>query len=166
MALNLNEANARARIKTVIDAVGSEGAVHDYQRWLKDWNELRTLFKVTIGSVDQLRGWMVTLQDMTQEEEAFGVQGDGVVHVRYAYKMIGIMSVDDSETTEKTFVTKTLDVVQALDQDAQLNSGNYEDGGNSYFVSEACQRTSFDYRMFAGVLCHYVEIIKVVEEMV
>ncbi len=166
MALNLNEAKARAKIKAIVDVVGDEGNVYDYQRWLTDWNALRTLFKVTVGAADQLRGWTVTLQEMSQEDETFGVQGNATVHVRYTYKIIGIMSVDDSEATEKTFTTKALDVVQALDQDTSLNSATYEDGGSSKFVSESCDRVTFDYRMFAGVLCHYVEIFKVVEEMV
>ena len=166
MALNLNEAKARAKIKAIVDATGDEGSVYDYQRWLTDWNALRTLFKVTVGEVNQLRGWMVTLQDMSQEDETFGVQGNATVHVKYTYKIFGIMSVDDSEATEKTFTTKALDVVQALDQNTDLNSATYEGGGSSKFVSESCDRVSFDYRMFAGVLCHYVEIFKVVEEVV
>ncbi|KKL46112.1 hypothetical protein LCGC14_2348790, partial [marine sediment metagenome] len=47
MALNLNEAKARAKIKAIVDATGDEGSVYDYQRWLTNWNALRTLFKVT-----------------------------------------------------------------------------------------------------------------------
>jgi hypothetical protein len=161
-----NEANVRARILTVIKSVDDYGNAYDYARWLNDWNNLRTLFKTEIDNVAQLRGWTIELADIEQTIETFGVHGDGSVQVDYVYRIRGLMSLDDSEGTEKTFVAHALAVVAALDADSKLHTANYEDGANSNFVSEACSRAPFDHRMFAGVLCHVTEITKRVSEMV
>ena len=163
MALNLHESNARAKIKTVIEAVSGVGSVHDYMRWLNNMNTLKTLFVTN----SQLVGWMITMDRIRQVDEGMGgVQGSGTVHVWYEFRVIGVYSVDDSAETEKTFTTLALNVVQALDQNTDLNSNTYGGGASSDFVSTPCESGDFGYRMFAGVLVHYVEIKKVIEEVV
>ncbi len=155
------EATFRAAIKTAIEAAANEGQVHDYERLATDWNELLTLFKSTIGGVDQIRGWTITMERGRQE--VIGFQGGGTANtilVTYDYRIRGMMSVDDSEATEKTFTALVLSICQQLEGNASLTSA----------VLERDTPVVAEWRvfpgMFAGVLCHMAEILVNPQEVV
>jgi len=162
-----NEANARALILAAIKGVTNYGKAYDYERWSKKWADLRTIFMTEIGGSNLLRGWIVTLADMNQEQETFGAaHGDKTNVVSYIYRIRGFQACKDSDASEKTFHALALAIIAAIDSDGGLHTGNYEGGASSKFVSEACVSSGFDYRMFAGIPCHFVDISKVVMEMV
>jgi hypothetical protein len=121
----------------------------------------------TISNENILRGWTVTLASMEQDQQTFGAaHGDGSMLVKYVYRIRAFQAVKDDDASEKAFHAKVLAVIAALDADGNLHTANYEGGSSGYFVSEACVHSGFDYRMFAGVLCHFAEITKEVMEMV
>jgi len=157
----MNESVARAAIKTILEGVANIGQVYDYERYAKQWTALRSLFMADIGGTQRLRGWVITLTAVRQEPDTFM----GGTHVYYDFLIRGFEAVDDSSASEKTFKDLALAVIQALDGDTNLNSNDYEGGAAGRFVSQPCD-ADFDYRMFAGVLCHFVEIRKTVEEII
>lgn len=147
------EATIRAAIKTVLEGVSNVGKVYDYERFNSDWNELISLFKVTIGGTDQLRGWTITLQEWGEELITF--RGGGVAEtklVSYRYRVYGILGVDDSAATEKTLLALALSIAQALDESSTLRV--YDQDRAEPLVAAG----SVEYKMFAGVLVNYVEL--------
>ena len=165
--MSYNEDKARAKIKAIIAAVTDIGKVHDYERYANDWETLVTYYLATgIGASndEMLRGWNISLAEVRQEEETFGTSGDKAI--TYDYKIRGFYAVSDADASEKTFVTLALAVLAALDADPNLHSGLYESGSSSKFASEYVSRARFDFRLFCGVLVHYVEIDQEVQEVI
>lgn len=148
-----SETTIRARIKTVLLTVTNIGQVHDYERWADNWDDLLTLFKATVSGEYELRGWTVTLEDVTQEVITFQGGGTtGTVLVNYFYRVRGFLAVNDADASEKTMTALMLAAATALEADATLRSEALEK--ESPVVAAMHQ----EHRMFAGVLCHYVEM--------
>lgn len=155
------ETTIRARIKTVLEAVTDIGQVHDYERWVDGWDALLETFKTQVGDRDQIRGWIITLVRM--KPEIIGFQGGGITGTllaTYTYLVRGFLGVDDANATEKTMTALALAAAWALENDATLRSEALEK--EEPVVSELLQ----DYRMFGGVLCHYVEMKVTPQEVV
>lgn len=150
--MSYGEATIRARIKTVLETVSNIGQVHDYERWADDWNTLLTLFKSTISGTDQIRGWAITCEGWTQDLVGFGGFGDDAVLVSYSYRVRGWLGVDDSAETEKTMAALAGSAAAALEADATLQSKALDN------PEPVVRSVRLEYRMFAGVLCHYAEI--------
>jgi len=162
-----NEAKARALIKSILSGVTGIGKVHDYERYANNWNAMVNFYLATgIGETgeEMLRGWNISLADVSQEQESFGSSGNK--EVTYHYIIRGFHAVEDASATEKTFVALTLEVLDALDGNSQLHSANREGGSISYFDSEFAEQARFDFRMFGGVLVHYTEIHQRVMEVI
>lgn len=151
--MSYGETTIRARIKTVLQGVSNIGQVHDYERWTDDWDSLLSQFKTNVGGREQIRGWIITLAEMTPE--IIGFQGGGVtgtILATYTYLVRGFLGVDDEQETEKTMTALALAAAWALESDATLRSEDLDK--DTPVVSRLMQ----DYRMFGGVLCHYVEM--------
>lgn len=91
---------------------------------------------------------------MAQEYVSFGEK----IKRTYLWQIIGIMGLDDSAATQKTFATLAEDVVGALDADGDLHGASYHDCG-------AASLDVFEERLFGSVLCHYAEINLVLSEL-
>ena len=139
----MSEASIRAGIKSVLNTVADIGAVHDYERYPtnNDWSAFLTLFKATIGGVDQVRGWTLSRRSSSDS------MNNPVPH---AYIIRGMMSFKDSTETEKTFTTLIESVRTAFRADKTL-SGN---ALGHDFIQVSLQEPRF----FGGVLCHYCEL--------
>jgi hypothetical protein len=156
-----SETTYRAAIKTALEGVSNIGQVHDYERWMDDWANLLTLFKATISGVDQLRAWTISLYQAQQEVITFQGGGfDETILVRYTYRVRGYLALDDSAATEKTFTALVLAVMTALEASTTLQGAVLEREGP--VVSLA----TIEHRMFAGVLCHYAELLVHPQEVI
>ena len=147
----MSEATIRAAIKACVDTVGSEGVVHDYQRWNADWPAFLTLFKTKIGSQDYIRGWCISCTGNTNADRTL----DGGVIDSYEYTIRGIWGLDDSAASEKTALAKAIEIRDALRADATLGA---------FWDAEPASIPVFEARMFGDVLVHYTEIRQVVKE--
>jgi len=162
-----HEGQARAAIKTVLDGVANMGKVHDYERFADDWEALQTMYQADIAGVSQLRGWSISLEDMSQEQLTFGPPGTaGTDEVSYGYRIRGYMAVSDEDASEKTFVTLALTAKQALDDAAALHSSRLDQGAAGEFYGPPCPAARWDFRTFGDVLVHYAEIEILVKEVV
>jgi len=151
----MSEATARADIYSIVSGVSSIGRVHDYERWAVRWADHLDLFKTTIDGQQQIRGWTISCRSMPQGRLEFS----GAKLRTYTYKIRGYFGLDDGSASEKTAVALAEDVVEALDASDTLH-----DGG-SYYDALPASMDVFEPRLFGGVLCHYVEISQVVQEV-
>ena len=154
----MTEAIIRARIKTVVSGVANVGQVHDYERWNAGWPALVGQFEYN----GQLRGWIVT-SDGAVERQVIAFQGGGItdtILVTWQHKVRGFMALDDAAASEKTMAALAETIVNALEADATLWSQRFEK------EDPVVRSVGFSTVMFAGVLCHYVEIILRPQEIV
>lgn len=152
----MSEATIRAAINTIVDGVSNVGQVHDYMRWATDRTALDAVFKTTISGTDQIRAWMITCTGWAQEQMEFrAASSKRGLRRDYIYKIIGIMGVDDSAATEKTFIAIVEDVVEALDVAQTIRA----------YRAPPAHLSAYEYRMVGGILCHYAEITQEVEEV-
>ena len=166
MAHAYHEIEARALIKTIIDAVTDVGEVHNYERFADDWETLVSFFVTELADETQLlRGWTIGLESMRQSTVTFGGLNSGSSkQVDYTYKIRGWEAVSDEDQSELDFVAIVLEVMDDLDNNATLHSGNLEGSGGAFDADPVQAR--LDFRMFGSVLTHYVELTQVVREVV
>ena len=153
----MSEAAARTAVYNVVNGVTDKGVCYDYARWSADWSGFLDLFKTTVGAVEQIRGWMVTLRGMDPEPYNMGISQ---TLRTYHFRILGLMGIDDSAATEKTFAALTEDVAEALDAAATLHAQS------AYFFATEATIAVFEPRVFGGVLCHWTEINIDLQEVV
>jgi hypothetical protein len=138
-----------------VRGVSDVGLVYDYERHATEWGDFLDLFKTTIGNTTQVRGWMIGYRGIQSSENiTFGV--DKRVMRTHRFQIMGIMAIDDSASSEKTFAAMAEDVCDTLDSNATLQAFQ--------FVSPAV--LGFDPSPFAGILVHAAAITLEVTESV
>lgn len=144
------EATIRAALKTRLEAVTNIGRVHDYERWAPDWTDYLDLFKTTISSTAQIRGWTISCGGIGNRQVAYQFH-----RKEYEFVIRGYLGLDDSAATEKTAIALAVAVIEELEKYVKLNAtlevGTYSDAGWP-------RVETFETRMYGSVLCHYVEI--------
>jgi hypothetical protein len=150
----MSESAIRTAIYNAVDGVSNSGLVYDYERWAGDWSAFLDLFKTTISSTDQIRGWEVGYRGFEPDEP----REFSSVHLRrHRFLVTGVLGLDDSEGTEKTMSTLAETVADTIKDDATLK-------GLAFHAIEPIML--FEPRSFGGVLCHYVEITVSIAEVV
>jgi hypothetical protein len=136
-------------VKTILAAVSGIGVVHDYERYAVEASALKALF-VTGG---RLHGWTIT-RERTPSVYRTNVQTER----RHRFIIRGYYALDDSAASEKTFQ----DLVEAVEAAFRTNdtlNGTAE-------VAGPLQVERVGPVLFAGVLCHYVELSLEAQELV
>ena len=138
-----------AAIVAQLGGVTNIGAVHAYSRYIADWPTFLDQFKETVGGVEQIRGWFVTLANpaITNEPSAFRQRTR-----TYRFLITGILGVKDASATESTFIGLVEAVLDALDDETTLGVSGVVVGG----FSPECRIV--ELRQFGSVLCHVAEI--------
>jgi len=143
----MSEATIRAAIYSAVSGVTDVGLVHDYERFANEWPAFLELFKTTISSTTQVRGWMVGYRGIPQSRKQTFVPGKLGTERTHRFQVLGIMGINDSEESEKTFAALAEDVCDALDDDTTLHA-------KGTFPRAAEVTMAYDPRPFAGVLVH------------
>ena len=151
----MSEATIRTAIYNAVAGVTDAGNVYDYERHTTDWSDFLDLFKTTIGTTDQIRGWMVGYRGIAGAEGG-RFSGARRISRTHRFQILGIMGIDGSEASEKTFAALAEDVCDALDSDATVNG----------FMFTAPATLGFDPSPFAGILVHAAAITIEVTESV
>jgi len=158
---------ARAKILAAMNTVTNIGQVYDYERFADDWETLLALFKATISSVDQFRGWTIALEGVDSEMIGFGNSGDEVEQLTYRVRIRGILGENDATGTQKTFEALILSAKQALEAATALHDNDLAQGASGRFASDGpVQIPVIDLRQFSDVLCHYGELALRIQEVV
>ena len=149
----------RTAIYNAVNGVTNVGKVYDYERHSSDWGEFLDMFKTTISATAEIRGWMVGYRGIRESDKRQFLPNSktGVTRV-HRFQILGVMGIDDSASSEKTFATLAESVCDALDGDATLQSNTY------LGVSPAM--LGFDPRPFAGILVHAAAIVIDVTEAI
>ena len=151
----MSEATIRAAIYAAVNGVTDVGKVYDYERHATEWSDFLNLFKTNISSTDQVRGWMIGYRGIP-ESDGGRFSGRGRTSRTHRFQILGIMGLDDSAESEKTFAAIAEDVCDALDSDATLGA----------FLGLAPATLGFDPSPFAGVLVHAAAITFEVTEAI
>ena len=151
----MSEATIRTAIFNAVNGVSQVGQVYDYERHATDWSDFLDLFKTTIGGTPQIRGWTVGYRGI-QSVENGRFSGVGRISRTHRFQILGVMGIDDSASTEKTFAILAEDVCDALDSDATVQG----------FMHTAPATLGFDPTPFAGILVHAAAITIEVTESV
>lgn len=153
----MSETTVRASINTLVSAVSNIGKVYDLEPFADTWDVFLDRFKTTISSVDMIRGWTISCQSIARQGQvASGVRNTANVN-QYEYVIRGYQGFDYATSTEKTFLTLTLAVMDALD--SGIVSG-------AVFNANLAQLPIYEPRVFGSVLCHYAEIRQTVWEQI
>ena len=140
------EAAIRADVKTVLDSVTNIGKTHDYKRWWKKgvWDSFKDLFKTTITSVTQVRGWEIEYRGSNGRY----ANGSRCIIDDHQYLIRGFMGLKDADETQKTFHALAEAVKDAINASTELDA-YHDKTPASVALSEA---------EIGGVLCHMAEI--------
>lgn len=151
----MSESTIRAAIYNSVNGVSNVGLVYDYERWAGDWTAFLDLFKTTIGTTDQIRGWEVGYRGWTPDEPR-EFSGNATLRL-HRFLVAGYLGLDDSEATEKTMSALAELVANTLADDATLKAAAF---GRIEPV------LLFEPRIFGSVLCHYAELTVEIGEIV
>ena len=151
----MSEATIRTAIYNAVSGVTDIGLVYDYERHSNDWGDFLDFFKTTIGSTAQIRGWMIGYRGIPESSGGRFTTPSRITR-KHRFNILGVMGIDDSEASEKTFAALAEDVCDALDSDAAVNA----------FLHTTPATLGFDPRPFAGILVHAAAIVIEVTEAV
>lgn len=160
---------ASSNYKAIGEAIAAEvalvsniGRLHTFQRWARDIHRYLEHFEwdPPTGS-DQIRGWLLTRESAREELGSFasnapgGFVPAGLNRRTHTFLLFGIMSLEDSTSSELTFQ----DLVEAVCDRFRTNDALRLSGtiaSLERLVPPQVDR--IDIRTFGSVLCHTVEI--------
>jgi hypothetical protein len=152
----MSESSIRTAVYNAVNGVINAGKVYDYERHATEWSDFLDLFKTRISGTEQVRGWMIGYRGIPEEEgNRFNLGGKRTSRT-HRWQILGIMGVDDSAASEKTFAALAEDVCNALDSDATIHA----------YAGVTPAIMIFDPSPFAGVLVHAASITFDVTEFV
>ena len=142
----------RTAIKTTIEGVAGMGMVHDYERYSKEQGAMKALYQSAAQSGNRIYGWFVSLLSVSERFMALGRY-----HAIANWKLVGYMSLDDADASEKLMAAQVDLVRDAFRASDDLGSPGgltvtciVEDQGNVAGV----QLNDLMPVVFAGVLSH------------
>lgn len=140
----------RAAIKATLESVAGVGKVHDFERYAAREKELRDLYLDTVTG--RLTGWVFFRERTTESELDIGE-----VRRVHAWRVLGVMGLDDADSTGLLFDNLVEAVAAAFRVDPTL-------GGVVLATKDLTQSRGpiglqverIEPVMFGGVLCHRV----------
>lgn len=141
--------NARTYIANQLATVPNIGQVFVHERLIIDPAKFLEAFVGTFSAQKQVRGWVVTLSEISSDHVVFGKETD-----TYTFTAYGVMGVQDSADSEETFYALLEDIFQIADQGAAVTGTPGEVVGSIH----AGAAKNLGYRQFGSVFCHYAEI--------
>jgi len=155
----MSEALIRQDIKATLEGVYQIGCVYDYETWSSTWDQYLNQYKVTIDEHDVIRGWTITVTEITVTGFiAGGIRNTSNIRT-YNYSIKGYYGLSDAGATEKEHLKLALTVMDALDARALTSTtlGSITNAG-------VAQLVSFGVIPFGDALCHYAEITQTITE--
>ena len=144
------QSEIRDALVTLVESVSNVGAVHNRARFTADWSNFNTLFKATIGGVEQIRGWWVQWSGITATNVPGTGFGDDADIWRFTIR--GVLALKDAGDTETTFNDLMLAIVNAIRASSHLGEAEVMRYSHRVTTSEP------DIRQFGSVVCNYGEI--------
>lgn len=141
---------------TLLIGVSGIGNVYKYLRWAPQYNKLLNIFTYTGGPSNLVNTWMITLANNKPVDATLG-DDDFFRAIRRTYmvKLVGVLSLQDINNTERTFLTLCENVMDIVD--FKENLGLSADLLYEFGIGPAVM-TTYEHRVFGTVLCHYAEI--------
>jgi hypothetical protein len=116
---------------------------------------LLDLFKTSIGGKNQIRGWMIEYRGVIAAEGGRFSTTKRISRT-HRFEIMGLMGIDDSNASEKTFSAIAEDVCDTLDSDATIQA----------FAAVAPVLVGFSSLTEFGFLVHSAVIVLEVTEII
>lgn len=156
----MTQATARTALYNVVNGVSNKGVCYDRCRLSTTWDTFLSLFKTIVSGADQIRGWWIEWRGAPTEELTFEPFGGGSSLRAHSFRVFGVMGLDDSEATEKTFSALAEAIANAINTDSALHDES------SFYDCSPASIDVVEPRVFTGVLCHYAEINVTIREII
>ncbi len=155
----MSESLIRAQIKVILSAVANIGNVYDTKRYYNNQADRLTIMKTTIGSVDQVRAWMISREGQPESNQVLlGLTASNGREIIHKYVIEGWIGLKDSSTTELT-LNALLDLIEDTFADNRtLNS--------TCFYHEGIIIDKIDTVDMTGILCNHCELSLRVKEFI
>ena|SRR6266705_2555268 len=136
-------------MKSIMDSVDEVGIVHPYRRAVSSEADVIRLFKDE--NTGQIRAWDITRETTAENDRTVGATEDlHLIVVR------GYMSVKDADATETDFQN----LIEAIRAKFRVNRNL----NGKVIETMPMQVRIVSAATLAGVLCHYCELTKQVQE--
>ena len=142
----------REALKTLISGVDGiaddQGQVHDYVRHSAFWDKF---FADNVGG-SRINVWEITRRSMGEDLETVQnkLGNEPLFQDNHAVVIIGRMSLNDEDATEKIFQDLIDRIIEAVRKNNRL--------GGAVLLPRQLQIAVIDHRTHGGVLCHYTEL--------
>ena len=136
-------ADIRTRIKAILLGVDGIEIVHEYDRFIANWEKFLELFK---NSDERISGWTISRRSVDTARHH-----SPVVERSHDVRLRGFHGLNDAAASELVFQSVVDGVLDAIDRDRTLGKTVQESGPARVEIIEN--------RMFGKVLCHYADII-------
>lgn len=148
----------RAAIKAKLAGVSGIGVVHDYERFAKDQDAFRALYRDTDGRV---RGWW--FDRVGTREVDLDVATVRRIHT---WRITGYLSLDDAEATGRALQTLVESIAAAFRTDRTLGGAVLDIRDMTLDdAPSGIQVEGVEPILFAGVLCHRAQLRLVTETL-
>lgn len=146
----------RTDLYNAVNAVSNIGVGHNRYRYHNEWNVFLGLFKTTIATVAQIRGFMLEYRGVTPNE-LIEFTNEHRTSVWWVHMFLGL---SDDDSTEVTFAALVEAVITAVKDNSTLQNQN-----TYYYVAPAITPV-YEARLFGDVLCHYTQVQVLITEFV
>lgn len=150
-------AQIREAIRVKLAGLSGIGKVHDYERFAADETAFQALYYDTASG--RIKGWNF-YREATPESDL----NNGEVRRIHAWRITGVMGLDDADATGKLFDDLVDLIATAFRTDRTLGGLvlDVKDLDQEYGAS-GIQVEAIEPVMFAGVLCHRAKLKLVTE---
>lgn len=147
----------RTDLYSAVNAVSNIGLGYNRYRYQNEWNDFLALFKTTISSTPQIRGFMLEYRGIPEHIPEQFNNKNLRVNRWYVHLFLGL---SDADSTEVTFSTLSETVITAIKDNAALQSQV------TYFRTAPAITPVFEIRQMGDVLCHYAQIEVLIIEFI
>lgn len=142
-------APVRTAIRNKIAGVAGMGNVHDYERYAKEQSALIAQYRTGAQTGNRIYGWFVS---MVRVREIFNHVGRWTRDVDW--NVVGYMSVDDADATEKKIAAQFDLMADAFRDDDMLGGAVTTCIIDAQGNKSGLQLDDLGHVLFAGVFCH------------
>ncbi len=147
----------RTDLYAAVNGVSNIGLGYTYYRYQNEWNDFLALFKTTISSTPQIRGFMLEYRGVQENVNIQFNPGEHRNNIWYVHLFLGL---SDANTTESTFATLIESVITAIKTSTALHTQT------TYFFTAPAFTPIYEIRNFGDVLCHYAQMEVSITEFV
>lgn len=149
----MSEVNIRNQIKSIVESASGIGQVHDRVRSVLSDSDFQNIFL----NASKVNSWFISLESSEEIPRILGVGSSGANTLIYNYQIEGWYGVSDLNSSEIIFNAIVSDLRGKFRNNITLN--------NTCFFHERIKIQKLGHDNKFGNLCHYINLLLVVNEI-